>query len=98
MAGRPVATALGTVLVLSARTSTRQINSFSIRDSGPLLVFKAAACAFSDPQHIEDFGFEWIEVSSRKRLRPGMFVAQVVGKSMEPAIPDGGLMRLPRAS
>ncbi|HAY29246.1 MAG TPA: AAA family ATPase, partial [Candidatus Accumulibacter sp.] len=23
------------------------------------------------------------------RLRPGMFVAQVVGKSMEPAIPDG---------
>ena len=27
--------------------------------------------------------------SSRHRLRPGMFVAQVVGKSMEPAIPDG---------
>ena len=32
-----------------------------------------------------------------KRLRPGMFVAQVVGKSMEPAIPDGSycLFRAP---
>ena len=25
----------------------------------------------------------------KRRLRPGMFVAQVVGKSMQPAIPDG---------
>ena len=28
-------------------------------------------------------------VETRHRLRPGMFVAQVVGKSMEPAVPDG---------
>ena len=55
----------------------------------PLVPLKAAAGAFSDPQHIEDDDFKWIEVGSRKRLRPGMFVAQVVGKSMEPAIPDG---------
>jgi SOS-response transcriptional repressor LexA len=63
----------------------------------PLVPLRAAAGAFSDPQHIEDFGFEWIEVSSRKRLRPGMFVAQVVGKSMELAIPDGAwcLFRAP---
>jgi len=55
----------------------------------PLVPLKAAAGAFSDPQHIVDDGLEWTGVSTRHRLRPGMFVAQVVGKSMEPAIPDG---------
>jgi len=55
----------------------------------PLVPLKAAAGAFSDPQHIEDEGWEWVAVNTRHRLRPGMFVAQVVGKSMEPNIPDG---------
>ena len=55
----------------------------------PLVVLKAAGGGFSDPQHIEDDDFEWFAVSSRHRLRKGMFVAQVVGKSMEPAIRDG---------
>jgi SOS-response transcriptional repressor LexA len=63
----------------------------------PLVPLKAAAGAFGDPQHIVDDGFEWVAVESRHKLRPGMFVAQVVGKSMEPAIPDGGycLFRAP---
>ncbi len=63
----------------------------------PLVPLKAAAGAFSDPQHIEDDGFEWVAVESRHRLRKGMFVARVVGKSMEPAIPDGAwcLFRAP---
>ncbi|MEZ4354709.1 MAG: DEAD/DEAH box helicase [Myxococcota bacterium] len=55
----------------------------------PLVPLQAAAGAFGDPQHIEDNGFEWVAVESRHRLRPGMFVAQVVGRSMEPAIRDG---------
>jgi type I restriction enzyme R subunit len=55
----------------------------------PLVPLKAAAGAFGDPQHVPDEGFEWVAVETRRRLRPGMFVAQVVGKSMEPAIPDG---------
>ena len=55
----------------------------------PLVPLKAAAGAFGNPQYIEDDGFEWVAVQARHRLRPGMFVAQVVGKSMEPAIPDG---------
>jgi predicted helicase len=65
--------------------------------SVPLVPLKAAAGAFSDPQYIEDDGFEWVAVESRHRLRKGMFVAQVVGKSMEPAIPDGAwcLFRAP---
>lgn len=63
----------------------------------PLVPLKAAAGAFSDPQHIEDDGFEWVAVESRHRLRKGMFIAQVEGKSMEPAIPDGAfcLFRAP---
>jgi len=55
----------------------------------PLVPLEAAAGAFGDPQHVEDDGFEWVAVDSRHRLRPGMFVALVVGKSMEPAIPHG---------
>jgi type I restriction enzyme R subunit len=55
----------------------------------PLVPLKAAAGAFGDPQHVADDGFEWVAVETRHRLRPGMFVARVVGKSMEPAVPDG---------
>ena len=55
----------------------------------PLVPLKVAAGAFSDPQHVEDDSFEWVAIKSRHRLHPGMFVAKVVGKSMEPAIPDG---------
>jgi len=55
----------------------------------PLVPLKAAAGAFGDPQHVEDDGFQWVSVNSRHRLRRGMFVARVVGKSMEPEIPDG---------
>lgn len=63
----------------------------------PLVPLKAAAGTFSDPQHIEDEGFEWVAVEAQQRLRKGMFVAQVVGKSMEPTIPDGAycLFRAP---
>jgi len=55
----------------------------------PLVPLKAAAGMFSDPQHVEDDHWEWVALDPKRRLRPGMFVAQVVGKSMEPAISDG---------
>ena len=63
----------------------------------PLVPLEAAAGAFGDPQQVEDDDFEWVAVNSRHRLRPGMFVARVVGKSMEPTIPDGAwcLFRAP---
>ena len=54
----------------------------------PLVPLRAAAGAFGEPQRVEDDEWEWVEVEGR-RLRLGMFVAQVVGKSMEPDIPDG---------
>ena len=55
----------------------------------PLVPLKAAAGAFSDPQQIDDDEFAWVAIETGRRLRRGMFVAQVVGKSMEPAISDG---------
>jgi type I restriction enzyme R subunit len=63
----------------------------------PLVPLKAAAGAFGDPQRVEDDNWEWVAVDAKRRLRRGMFVAQVVGKSMEPAIPDGSycLFRAP---
>ena len=63
----------------------------------PLIPLRAAAGAFSDPQNIVDDEFAWAVVEAKSRLRRGMFVAQVVGKSMEPAIPDSAycLFRAP---
>ena len=55
----------------------------------PLVPLKAAAGAFSDPQRIDDDEFAWVAVETTRRLRRGMFVAQVVAKSMEPTISDG---------
>ncbi len=55
----------------------------------PLIPLKAAAGAFGDPQSVQDGNWEWVALETKRRLHPGMFVAQVVGQSMEPAIPDG---------
>ncbi len=63
-------------------------------DCVPLVSMEAAAGGFGDPQDmmstIEQYeNGEWVAVDSHHRLRRGMFVAQVMGRSMEPAIPDG---------
>jgi len=54
----------------------------------PLYTLKAAASAFGESQHVEPDG--WIVPKTTRQLSEGMFVAQVVGRSMEPRIPDGG--------
>lgn len=53
----------------------------------PVLNLKAAAGGFSEQQLVE-FD-EWVEVPVDFSLRNGMFVAQVIGRSMNPTIPDG---------
>lgn len=53
----------------------------------PLIPLKAAAGAFSESQDVGD-EWDWVEIDTGHKLRPGMFVSQVVGKSMEPTIPD----------
>ena len=69
----------------------------------PFVPLKAAAGAFGDPHTLPDGPHalhdgphtlhdderEWLEVETGRSLRPGMFAAQVEGRSMEPRIPDG---------
>ena len=53
----------------------------------PLVPLKVAAGTFGDPQQVFVAHWQWVELGTDRPLRSGMFVAQVVGKSMEPAIP-----------
>jgi ATP-dependent helicase YprA (DUF1998 family) len=56
----------------------------------PLLTLEAAAGLFSEAQRVDQVeGAEWVEPNTARALRPGMFVARVKGRSMEPRIPDG---------
>lgn len=55
----------------------------------PFVPLRLAAGAFGEPQHLDDESFEWTAIETQHRLRTGMFVAQVVGRSMVPAIPEG---------
>ena len=57
--------------------------------TAPLVPLKAAAGAFGDPRRFPADDFEWARIRPKRPLRRGMFVAQVVGQSMEPQIPDG---------
>ena len=64
----------------------------------PLVPLAIAAGEFGDPQNVAaEEHWEWVEVDSTHRLRPGMFVAQIVGHSMEPTVPHRayGLFRAP---
>ena len=43
-----------------------------------------------DPHEaLSEWDRDWVELDTGRTLREGMFVAKVVGKSMEPRIPDG---------
>lgn len=53
----------------------------------PRYSVRAAATRFGELMEAEEE--EWVRVRARQRLTDGMFVAQVVGQSMEPRIPDG---------
>lgn len=52
----------------------------------PVFTLQAAASKFGEDAEVEESG--WRRVDGL-RLAQGMFVAQVVGRSMEPLIPDG---------
>jgi SOS-response transcriptional repressor LexA len=66
----------------------RPKNSQRYENCVPIWSLKAAAGGFSSSQEVEQLE-EWAEIENSRKLRQGMFTAQVVGKSMEPTIPDG---------
>jgi SOS-response transcriptional repressor LexA len=53
----------------------------------PLYGLRAAATKFGDGMDVEQES--WVRAPENLRLTAGMFVAYVVGRSMEPMIPDG---------
>lgn len=57
----------------------------------PLTTLRAAAGHLSEEQAVSGRAEDWIEVPPNVRLREGMFVARVTGRSMEPLIPDNSL-------
>ncbi len=72
-----------------APTIVRPTEEQRYRSCVPLVPLKAAAGQFGDPQEsVPEEDWDWIEIGTSRRLRKGMFVAQVVGRSMEPEIPD----------
>ena len=63
------------------------------RDAGvvaaPVIDLRFAAGAFSDTQALADGADEWVALPDWVRPQPGLFVAQVVGESMNRRIPNG---------
>jgi SOS-response transcriptional repressor LexA len=55
----------------------------------PLYSLKAAAGALGD--EMQSLAEDWVPAPEGMRLSPDLFVAHVVGQSMEPRIPDGSL-------
>jgi len=55
----------------------------------PLLELRFAAGTFSDFQSLDDGAIDWVAPPDWIRPQPGMFVAQVIGESMNRRIPNG---------
>ena len=55
----------------------------------PLYSLRAAAGSLGE--EMESSEEDWVRAPEGMRLEPGLFVAHVVGRSMEPRIPDGSL-------
>ena len=58
----------------------------------PVYSLEAAASKFSGEQYVERLGWKNVKnvnLNYQHKLYPDMFIAKVVGKSMEPTIPDG---------
>jgi len=53
----------------------------------PVYSVAAVATSFGEEQPVELIG--WKKVNIGKKIQKDMFIAQVVGRSMEPTIPDG---------
>ena len=55
----------------------------------PFYSLRAAATKFGEQMESEEEPLRWVRAPQNLRLHEGMFVATVVGRSMEPRIPDG---------
>jgi phage repressor protein C with HTH and peptisase S24 domain len=75
-----------------ARLYAEHVESASVREFVshlPMYSLQAAAGKFGEDREVEPEG--WVKAPARLRLNRSMFVARVVGRSMEPRIADGSL-------
>ena len=85
-----ISTQIGRIVALDESRVLRQVTSHRnerYTNCVPRLDLKIAAGDFGDDQ-LPEFE-EWVQINASLPLRKGMFVARVVGRSMEPLIPDG---------
>jgi hypothetical protein len=59
------------------------------KDYLPFLSLEAVATSFGKETQVQEEPIGWIKAEIPRTLNKDMFVAKVVGKSMEPTIPDG---------
>jgi DUF2075 family protein len=64
--------------------------NLQFRDYLPVLSLEAVATSFGRETQVQEEPIGWIKAEIPRTLNKDMFVAKVVGKSMEPTIPDGG--------
>ncbi len=78
-----------------AHRSTEPFRRLSARESVPyencvpIVELKFAAGVFSESQVFDPERVQWVELPTHFRLQKGMFVAQVIGESMNRRIPNG---------
>lgn len=63
--------------------------NLQFEDYLPVLSFEAVATSFGKETQVEQEPIGWIKADIPRSLNKDMFVVKVVGKSMEPTIPDG---------
>src|SRR5579864_6393903 len=66
-----------------------QSNVLQFRTHLPRYSLQVAAGPFLENQEVSDQ--DWVETPAELRLTPEMFIAEIVGDSMEPDIPNGSL-------
>lgn len=57
--------------------------------AAPVVDFRFAAGSFSEVQTLEERATDWVALPDWIRPQPGLFVAQVIGESMNRRIPNG---------
>jgi len=81
----PLSVPAGSVVPLRRLSPEERVNAHAV----PLVDLRFAAGAFGDIQSLEGGADDWVALPDWVQLRPGLFVAQVTGESMNLRIPNG---------
>lgn len=74
--------------VIPLRRVTREERGAGVV-AAPVISLRFAAGSFSDAQALEEGADDWVALPDWVRTQPGLFVAQVLGESMNRRIPNG---------